>query len=116
MRIPGSKVYRAFPELDRFDDVQCVRFMKGAKRDWWVKRLLRLCVSLAAFGVSLVLMWSVCWLGLAALLGAKAVDIGSGVWIALVLVAVVGPFAIAMLIAILVRDGAAAPAAAGGDQ
>lgn len=28
MRIPVSKIYRAFPELDSFTDEQCERFMK----------------------------------------------------------------------------------------
>lgn len=37
MRIPLSKIYRAFPELDSFTDEQCKRFMKrievsGARR------------------------------------------------------------------------------------
>ncbi len=32
MRIPGTKVWRAFPELDRFDDDQCARFVRGARR------------------------------------------------------------------------------------
>lgn len=30
MRIPLHKIYRAFPELDRFDDDLCKRFMKRA--------------------------------------------------------------------------------------
>ncbi len=32
MRLPAFKVYRAFPELDRFSDEQCRRFMSAAKR------------------------------------------------------------------------------------
>jgi hypothetical protein len=30
MRIPVSKVYRAFPELDRFDDESCERYVRQA--------------------------------------------------------------------------------------
>ena len=32
MRIPLFKVYRAFPELDRFPDEECERFVKRARR------------------------------------------------------------------------------------
>lgn len=32
MRIPLSKVYRAFPELDRFSDAECERYVKRARR------------------------------------------------------------------------------------
>lgn len=31
MRLPLSKVYRAFPELDRFGDEQCRRFVRWAR-------------------------------------------------------------------------------------
>ena len=32
MRLPRSKVYRAFPELDRFSDEQCEHFLVAARR------------------------------------------------------------------------------------
>lgn len=32
MRIPASKVYRAFPELDKFSDEQCANFVRAADR------------------------------------------------------------------------------------
>lgn len=32
MRLPLSKVWRAFPELDRFSDEQCQRFVRAARR------------------------------------------------------------------------------------
>ncbi len=32
MRFPGSKIYRAFPELDRFSDEQCWNWMQSARR------------------------------------------------------------------------------------
>jgi hypothetical protein len=32
MRLPLSKVYRAFPELDRFDDARCDSFVATARR------------------------------------------------------------------------------------
>ncbi|HVP73946.1 MAG TPA: hypothetical protein VMS30_09425 [Phycisphaerales bacterium] len=31
MRLPVSKIYRAFPELDRFSDEQCDRFVERAR-------------------------------------------------------------------------------------
>ncbi len=31
MRLPVSKVWRAFPELDRFDDARCIRYVRQAK-------------------------------------------------------------------------------------
>ncbi len=31
MRIPPNKIYRAFPELDRFSDEQCERFMQRVR-------------------------------------------------------------------------------------
>jgi hypothetical protein len=34
MRLPLTKVYRAFPELDRFSDVECERFVLRADRDY----------------------------------------------------------------------------------
>ena len=33
LRLPASKVYRAFPELDRFSDEQCERYVVFAKGD-----------------------------------------------------------------------------------
>lgn len=32
MRLPMSKIWRAFPELDRFDDARCRRYVNEAKR------------------------------------------------------------------------------------
>jgi hypothetical protein len=34
VRLPLSKVYRAFPELDRFSDQECERFVDRANRDY----------------------------------------------------------------------------------
>ncbi len=50
MRIPGTKVYRAFHELDRFSDEQCRRFMRSALRPWWLQALrLLLCFAASLF-------------------------------------------------------------------
>lgn len=44
MRIPGSKVYRAFPELDRYRDDQCRRFVASANRGFWRKVVAAACI------------------------------------------------------------------------
>ena len=44
MRIPGTKVYRAFPEFDRFTDEQCGRFLAAAVQFGW-RRVLRWVVT-----------------------------------------------------------------------
>ena len=40
MRVPGTKIYRAFAELDRFSDEQCERFLAAAMRPT-IRRVLR---------------------------------------------------------------------------
>ena len=35
MRVPGTKIYRAFAELDRFNDEQCERFLSVAQKPFW---------------------------------------------------------------------------------
>ncbi len=50
MRLPWSKVYRAFPELDEFDDDQCERFVRWA----WSKVWLRMVVLPVAGGIAWV--------------------------------------------------------------
>ncbi len=53
MRLPASKVYRAFPELDRFSDEQCEHFLVAARRGRrqrvgrFVLQLLALLIALA---------------------------------------------------------------------
>lgn len=50
MRIPISKPYRAFPELDPYDDEACKAYMRRARAKG---RWLRLCVGLLAAGMGL---------------------------------------------------------------
>lgn len=38
MRIPTHNICRAFPELDRFDDEQCQRFLEATLRKYWIAR------------------------------------------------------------------------------
>jgi hypothetical protein len=54
MRLPTSKIYRAFGELDRFSDEQCERFLSVAQRPLW-KWALRWMVYLLVALVVLVL-------------------------------------------------------------
>ena len=51
MRVPGTKIYRAFEELDRFSDEQCERFLAAALRP--MRRTLRWVVS-GGIGAALV--------------------------------------------------------------
>ena len=59
MRIPLSKVYRAFPELDRFSDAECEGFVRLAKTQFALSSLGTaiiagmvgiLCAALTCFG------------------------------------------------------------------
>lgn len=47
MRLPTGKVYRAFPELDRFTDEQCESFIAQARRHHTLSQLLVMLVALA---------------------------------------------------------------------
>src|SRR5207248_1782994 len=54
MRLIVRRIYRAFPELDRYSDEQCQRFVRATRRGWsrlfhW---LLISLVSLVALGVT----------------------------------------------------------------
>lgn len=70
MRIPRSKVYRAFPELDAFSDEQCRGFVRSASRSWGrrgVRLVIQGVVAGAALGAtSMLSRWLVEWLGRAA--------------------------------------------------
>jgi hypothetical protein len=37
MRFLVRRIYRAFPELDRYSDEQCLRFVRATKRRFWTK-------------------------------------------------------------------------------
>ena len=55
MRIPVSKIDRAFPELDSFTDEQCERFMKRIRSSWDHRKHYPLVACLAVTGISLLL-------------------------------------------------------------
>lgn len=50
MRIPLTKVYRAFPELDRFSDRECERFVTRARR----RRLRWMWIPMLAMPVAFI--------------------------------------------------------------
>lgn len=61
MRIPGRKIWRAFPELDEFSDDQCRRFVKRA---WggWVQRTLASAFVIGTFIATLTIVgWAMAW-------------------------------------------------------
>jgi len=71
MRIPLTRVWRAFPELDRFTEEQCKRFVRAACKRGWGRHVHR---ALIAFVT--LLLWAVCFFG-----WIYAVDIaGDGRW------------------------------------
>lgn len=51
MRIPFTKVWRAFPELDRFDDDRCKRFVKRASQAFWLVKLFRFLMHLLGIAI-----------------------------------------------------------------
>ncbi len=53
MRLIRKQIYRAFPELDRFTDEQCVRFVGAANSSWRVRGLRW--VVVAAIGIAAVI-------------------------------------------------------------
>ncbi|HYE62725.1 MAG TPA: hypothetical protein VD997_12085 [Phycisphaerales bacterium] len=64
MRLPGSKIWRAFPELDRFSDEQCERFVLRAKQEhgWGKVWTLAGAVLLLAIAVPvLVVLMEAAW-------------------------------------------------------
>src|SRR5262245_53710442 len=48
MRVPVSKAYRAFPELDGFTDAQCDQFVKLANRRRWLSMVISTGVGMVA--------------------------------------------------------------------
>lgn len=48
MRLPLSKIHRAFPELDPFTDEQCARYVASARKSHFLRRLATAACCLAA--------------------------------------------------------------------
>jgi hypothetical protein len=102
MRIPGTKVWRAFPELDPFDDARCIVFVRAASRPW--RRVIRagvvvlVAVVVAFVWLHAVMVFGVTGLGLERSRAGGASGVIGQLGLAIVL-AVPGPFA-----GLLVRD------------
>jgi len=54
VRIPWNKVHRAFPELDRFDDRECLEFINLACSKFWLSRMIVGTVGLAVCTAALI--------------------------------------------------------------
>lgn len=54
MRLPLSKIHRAFPELDPFSDEQCMRYVASARKSHSLRRLATAACCLAALVVTVV--------------------------------------------------------------
>jgi hypothetical protein len=68
MRMPISEIHRAFPELDRFTDAECQRFIAGAVRHRPVEHVaVALGAVVAALAVACVLIAATAFLGAAPL-------------------------------------------------
>jgi DNA-directed RNA polymerase subunit RPC12/RpoP len=65
MRLPLTKVYRAFPELDRFTDEQCREYVKHVHlRFPWSRWMYAALANVVAFVVAALAFWSVAWVTL----------------------------------------------------
>lgn len=61
MRLPVHNVCRAFPELDRFTDAQCERFLSATLQQHWIARqamrvVIAACFCIGWFGLTYVVM------------------------------------------------------------
>lgn len=57
MRLPTSKVYRAFPELDKFSDAQCAAYVKNATKERKKQHIAATCLLLIAVPLALFLAY-----------------------------------------------------------
>lgn len=58
MRIPGTKVWRAFPELDRFSDTECERFVNRATVEHAASKTGALLLGVLSLGITIpILIW-----------------------------------------------------------
>jgi hypothetical protein len=104
MRVPLSKVYRAFPELDRFSDEQCQGWQRLANQYWPWKRLGVLCLAVVAFPV----VWTVMMTAITLAVTVLRPKIGSiepdALRVALVLVGLSVPVLTSAVASLSVRD------------
>jgi hypothetical protein len=104
MRIPGSRIYRAFPELDRFSDAQCKRFLKAARRDWWAARLARIAAVAAVFLVVAGIGYAVALKVVYTVAAGKASTVLTDAGATAIVLCAVTPLVAALMAALLGRD------------
>jgi hypothetical protein len=64
MRLPGRKIWRAFPELDRFNDLECERFVRRAVLVYRNSKRLTYLATFAGLAMAIPAAWgliSVLW-------------------------------------------------------
>lgn len=69
MRVPVSKLYRAFPELDQYSDVECEGFVQLAQRERTAGLLGTAMGAVVASVASAILVGYIAWYGLVELFG-----------------------------------------------
>ncbi len=98
MRIPLSKIYRAFPEFDPFPDDECERYLRYAYR----RARLRIgCIPVLVFAATLVMCATIFILTVVALGRAGVRPSEPGV---VFLLAIIGIVAVPSMIALITRD------------
>ncbi len=104
MRIPTTRIYRAFPELDRFTDDQCSRFVRAAcKRGW--RRHLHRALLIVLTPVAMIILWIVVGLGISLLTDSLGRSFEDGIpYIVLVVLGLVLVIFGPVLGAMLIRD------------
>ena len=109
MRLPHSKVYRAFPEFDKFDDARCEAYVLTIRRS----EGKRGCLIGAAYAVAGVLVAFVLMivLGTASALLSDRLDMRGRPWantdlflLAMLIVIVAIPLTTGILLALVLRD------------
>lgn len=99
MRLPLSKIYRAFPEFDPFPDSECERYIRYA----YAQARLRIgCIPIVAFVLAFAVYLSLVIAGTAILEGMGLSPDGTSLLLPLLLF--VSVFAVPAIFALLVRD------------
>lgn len=109
MRLPISKVYRAFPELDKFDDARCQAYVRNVKRaGGWRRHVFGAACGAAAIlaFIALAAAFAIAWHWAFDWLGWSARRWTHEDWyLFLMLAFVVGiPMAIGAVVAFVLRD------------
>ncbi len=98
MRIPLSKIYRAFPEFDPFPDEECERYIRYAYRQ---ARYRIGCIPVI-IGAAVFAVWSPILVVIVRMVGSSIRPGGAGDWILVALV--VSAIAVPGLCALIARD------------